>query len=280
MRLHHLNCATMCPPSRRLVNGTGGLFEAGRMVCHCLLIETDQGLVLVDTGLGLADIHDPAASLGARFVRMTRPRLNADETAARQVAALGYRPQDVRHIVLTHLDLDHAGGISDFPWATVHVHTAEHQAAMRRATSAERRRYRPNHWDHGPTWATYPSADGEKWFGFDAVRQLDGLPPEILLVPLAGHTRGHTGVAVDTGDGWLLHAGDAYFFHGEVDPARPRSTPFLSLFQTMVQIDGPARRANQARLRELRAAHADEIEIFCAHDEVELARYHRATDMT
>jgi glyoxylase-like metal-dependent hydrolase (beta-lactamase superfamily II) len=51
--------------------------------------------------------------------------------------------------------------------------------------------------------------------GFEAVRDLDGLPPEILLVPLAGHTWGHSAVAIDTGDGWLLHAGDAYFFRGE-----------------------------------------------------------------
>ncbi|MGC9671286.1 MBL fold metallo-hydrolase [Planosporangium sp. 12N6] len=280
MRIHHLNCATMCPPSRRLVNGTGGLFEAGRMVCHCLLVETDDGLVLVDSGFGTADVRDPAASLGARFLRTTRPRLDMNETAVAQVAALGYRPEDVRHIVLTHLDLDHAGGLGDFPWATVHVHATEYEAALRRESAGEQRRYRPNHWAHGPNWATYPSADGEKWFGFDAVRQLRGLPPEILLVPLAGHSRGHTGVAIDTGDRWLLHAGDAYFFHGEADPVRPASTPFLGLFQTMVQIDGRARRANQARLRELRAAHGDRVEVFCAHDEVELARYTRTAERT
>ena len=41
MRVHHLNCGTMCPIGAKAVNGTGGLFEAGRMVCHCLLVETD-----------------------------------------------------------------------------------------------------------------------------------------------------------------------------------------------------------------------------------------------
>jgi len=278
MRVHHLNCATMRPPSRRLVNGIGGLFEAGVMVCHCLLIETDHGLFLVDSGLGLADIRDPVGSLGAQFVRLTRPRLDPDETALRQVVRLGYRPEDVRHVVLTHLDLDHAGGISDFPWATVHVHAREHDAAMHRRTSGERLRYRPNHWAYGPAWARYGSSDGEAWYGFNAVRQLDGLPPEILLVPLAGHTRGHAGVAIDTGTGWLLHAGDAYFFHGETDPVRPRSTPFLRLFQNLVQVDGPARRANQARLRELRAAHSNQIEVFSAHDQVELTRHDQAAE--
>jgi glyoxylase-like metal-dependent hydrolase (beta-lactamase superfamily II) len=280
VRVHHLNCATLRPRGRRLVNGTGGLFEAGTMVCHCLLVETGGGLVLVDSGLGTAAVRDPVGALGGQFVRMTRPRLDPDETAVRQITRLGYQPSDVRHIVLTHLDLDHAGGIADFPAATVHVHADEYDAAMLRATRGERSRYRPDQWAHNPTWATYGDTVGEEWFGFAAVRDLDGLPPDILLVPLAGHTRGHSAVAVDTGDGWLLHAGDAYFFHGEVDPARPRSTPVLRAFQNLAQVDGPARRANQARLRDLRAAHDDRIEVFCAHDEVELARHARAAETT
>ncbi len=40
MKIHHLNTGTMCPMGRRLVNGTGSLFQRARMVCHCLLIET------------------------------------------------------------------------------------------------------------------------------------------------------------------------------------------------------------------------------------------------
>ena len=80
--------------------------------------------------------------------------------------------------------------------------------------------------------------------GFEAIRQLPGLPDDLLLVPLPGHSRGHTAVAVRaqpaTGSGpqWLLHAGDAYFFHGEIDPAHPRTPPGLRLFQTVLQTDG------------------------------------------
>ncbi|MBE1490208.1 MBL fold metallo-hydrolase [Plantactinospora soyae] len=272
MRVHHLNCATMRPASRRLINGTGGLFEPGLLVCHCLLVETEQGLVLIDSGIGSADIRDPVAALGEQWLRRTRPRLELDETAVRQVARLGYRPQDVRHIVLTHLHRDHAGGISDFPWATVHVLASEHEAALHPGTPAQRLRYRPSQWAHQPTWATYANT-GERWFGFDAVRQLDGLPPEILLVPLPGHSPGHTGVAVDTGARWLLHAGDAYFFHRETDPEGPRSTLGLRLFQRKVQVDGSARRHNQVRLLQLRAAHGERIDIFSAHDPVELERH-------
>ena len=59
MQIHHLNTGTMCPMGRRLVNGTGSLFQRARLVCHCLLVETDDGLALVDTGIGLGDIATP-----------------------------------------------------------------------------------------------------------------------------------------------------------------------------------------------------------------------------
>ncbi|WGR91351.1 MBL fold metallo-hydrolase [Bradyrhizobium sp. ISRA435] len=109
MRIHHLNTGTMCPIGQRLVNGIGGLFRRGRMVCHCLLVESNDGLVLVDTGIGLDDIADPAR-LGRKWVRQTTPRLDPAETAVRQIKALGFSPNDVRHLLLTHLDRDHAGG--------------------------------------------------------------------------------------------------------------------------------------------------------------------------
>lgn len=71
-----------------------------------------------------------------------------------------------------------------------------------------RRRYRPPQLNGVADWRVY-GARGEGWFGFDAVRDLDGLPPEILRVPLPGHTWGHAGVAIRRPEGWLLHAGDA-----------------------------------------------------------------------
>src|SRR5262249_21625286 len=117
-----------------------------------------------------------------------------------------------------------------------------------------------------------PARSGEPWFGFECVRQLSGLPPEILLVPLAGHTRGHCGVAIDTASGWLLHAGDAYFFHGEIDPDAPRGTPGLELFQKLMQFDAVARLRNQVRLRTLAREHRHEVRVFSGHDAAEFER--------
>jgi glyoxylase-like metal-dependent hydrolase (beta-lactamase superfamily II) len=269
MRIHHLNCGTTRPFGGRLVDGRGHPFRSARGICHCLLIETGQGLVLVDSGFGMTDVQRPLESLGRPFLAMSRPRLDPEETAIRQVTRLGYAPGDVRHIVLTHLDVDHAGGLPDFPWAKVHLHEAEHAQA---ASS----RYSKVQLAHGPDWVTHSSAGGDRWFGFEAIRQLQGLPADLLLVPLPGHSRGHTAVAVRaqpaTGSGpqWLLHAGDAYFYHGEIDPARPRTPPGLRLFQTVLQTDGNARRHNQARLRELAAEHGAQVAIFSAHDPQEM----------
>jgi glyoxylase-like metal-dependent hydrolase (beta-lactamase superfamily II) len=270
-RIHHINCGTMCPASARLTTGEGSLFGRARMVCHCLLIESDAGLVLVDTGLGTRDIADPRR-LGRGFIRRSAPRLDPEETALAHVLRLGFRADDVRHIVPTHLDLDHVGGLADFPNAQVHVFRDEYQAAMEPKGVNKKFGYRPVQWAHAPRWNSLPLA-GERWFGFEAVRALVAPGPELLLVPLAGHSEGHCGVAVRSAEGWLLHAGDAYFSHREIDPVRPSSPLGLALFQRMRSADNQSRLANQERLRKLAREHGSQVQIFSAHSARELDRY-------
>ncbi len=269
MLVHHVNAATLCPFPGRWIDGEGSLTAPGRMVCHCLVVETSHGLVLVDTGLGLDDCARPGARLGRMFSTFVRPTLDPDETCARQVERLGFRREDVRHIVPTHLDLDHAGGLSDFPSATVHTHATEHESALHPRSMVERERYRQSQWAHGPKWALYRGG-GERWFGFDAIRAVPGTDEEILLVPLHGHTRGHCGVAVRTPTGWLLHAGDAYFFGDEMRSVEPRCPVGLSVFQRLVAVDDASRVRNQSRPRELKRAHGDGVKLFCAHDPREM----------
>jgi len=183
-----------------------------------------------------------------------------------QIRRLGFEAADVRHIVLTHLDLDHAGGVSDFPTAQVHVLDVEHAAAMQPRTMTEKHRYRPQQWEHQPRWAIH-GVRGEPWMGFESVEAIG----DALLVPLHGHTRGHAAVAVRTGYRWLLHCGDAYLFHAEVDQM-PSCPLGLRTFQRLVAVDDDARRHNQGRLRELRRSHGSEVRLFCAHDPLELRR--------
>ncbi|NMO21498.1 MBL fold metallo-hydrolase [Pyxidicoccus fallax] len=274
MRVHHLNCGTLCPGSARFILGEGSLFTRAQLVCHCLLLETRQGLALVDTGLGLRDIQDPSR-MGRRFIKRNAPRLDPSETAVAQVERLGFKREDVRHVLPTHLDLDHAGGLSDFPTAEVHVFRAEYEAAMHPTGRSGRIGYRPRQWAHGPRWQPH-ALDGERWFGFEAVRPIPGLGDEVLLVPLVGHSEGHCGVAVRSEGRWLLHAGDAYFSHHEVNPVAPRSPLGVALFQRLRSVDNVARLSNQARLRELVRNHSHEVSVFCAHCPTDFRR-HAAT---
>lgn len=266
MHIHHLNCGCMCPIGGALFDGFSRGFTA-HLVCHCLLIETNQGFVLVDTGFGLRDVRSPYSRLSPFFIHVNNIQFESKYTAIEQIEQLGFSAQDVRHIVLTHLDFDHAGGLEDFPQATVHVMQSEIETARDRKGFIAHRRYRPQQWDEIKNWKFY-AAGGEPWFGFEAVRELAGLPPEILLIPLAGHTKGHAGVAIQTSEGWLLHAGDAYFYRDEMQASEPNCTPGLRAYQRLMEVDRPMRLFNQNRLRQLNRDR-EEVRLFCSHDAIE-----------
>lgn len=275
MRIHHLNCISTCPLGGMLMDGLAlGMLERGHLSCHCLLVELETSLVLVDTGFGLRDVADPRSRLSKFFLGLVSPDFREEMTAIRQIQRLGFDPRDVRHIVLTHLDFDHAGGLDDFPWATVHMLASERQHAEAQRTWLDRQRFRPQQWSYRDKWHVYPAQSGEQWYGFERVRPLDGLPPEIALVPLIGHTHGHAGVAVAREDdarhaSWLLQAGDAYFFRDEMNIDHPRCTPGLRFYQWMMEKDRPARLRNQERLRDLCRQHGSEVLVCCAHDVLE-----------
>ena len=267
-RVHHLDCGTMCPLGGRLIGGDR-LLGRGLMVCHCLLVETDRdGLVLVETGFGTADCDDPTR-LPRVFRAVVAPRLDRASTAVERIRALGFDPRDVRHVAVTHLDPDHAGGLPDFPWAEVHVHRRERDDATAPHGARARSRYWPNRFAHGPRWVVY-EAEGETWMDLPAVRQLRGLHHDVALVPLFGHTRGHTAVVVRRGARWVVHAGDAYFHRDEL-AGGGRGPLGLRWFATVDEVDRPARLASIAALRRLRATR-DDVDIVCAHDPVELDR--------
>lgn len=271
MHIHHLNCGCMCPLGGSLFDGFSRGLSAC-LVCHCLLVETEQGLVLIDTGFGQRDLEAPYARLSPFFIQVNNIQFDRKYTALHQLEQLGFSANDVRHIVVTHLDFDHAGGLEDFPEATVHVMQAEIEATQSRRGFIASRRYRPNQWDEVKSWKYY-SAGGEPWFGFEAVRNLEGLPPEILMIPLVGHTRGHAGIAIDTPEGWLLHAGDAYFYRHEMGSPQRRCTPGLRAYQWMMEVDRQARIYNQQRLHALSLDRSKDVRLFCSHDAVEFETF-------
>lgn len=196
MTIHFLNCFTCNArwPSK---------LKTGMLV---LLIETNQGLVLVDTGLGLEDYAHPTW-FTQFFRRITIMPFDPGEAAINRVKGLGFKSEDIRHIILTHMHFDHCGGLPDFPHAKIHVHKREYEAFTdNHIRHWNEYAYVSRHIAHQPDFILYANTT-KKWYDFEAIR----LPfePEMYLIPLHGHSHGHCGVVVRTSSGWLFHAGDA-----------------------------------------------------------------------
>lgn len=264
--IHHLDCGTMCPHG--LVALGLAPRDPGHLVAHCLLVEAPTGLVLVDTGYGTGDVAGPRRLGPARH--LLGARLDPAQTAVARVRALGHDPADVRHVLVTHLDLDHAGGLGDFPNAIVHLHAPELSAARARRGDAKLR-YRPAHWAHGPRWAPHATLDGDRWLGFERALLLDDVGVDIALLPLPGHSAGHAGYAIDTGSGWLLHAGDA-FLHPDEIASPPRRSRGLRAYHRLNSDDHRLLTENAARLGDLARDHRADVDVFCSHDAVALRR--------
>lgn len=244
VRIRHLNCGTLHAPPNPKAS------------CHCLLLETAAGLALVDAGIGLADVRDPLGRIGQPIIEAAGFQFHEAQTALRQIEQLGFAAGDVRSVVLTHGDPDHAGGVADFPEAAVHASQEERTAIERGGP-----RYLAAQFAHGPRWTTY-GVSTDRWFGLEA-RLLDlGMSIEAYLVPLFGHTLGHCGVAIRTVDRWLLHVGDAYYLRVELTT---EDHPVSALAALRAENDA-MRRSSLAELRRLARDHAGEIELLGYHD--------------
>ncbi len=271
MEVHHLNCGTLRLPLGVALVGTGGLFTPAPAVIHCLLVETDDGLLLVDTGFGTRDCVRPTPFMWLMMALGGSLR-DLEETATRQVERWGYRSEDVNHIVLTHFHYDHASGLPDFPQAKVHIFEEEYDAVTKPQDMYERLPYQAEHWSHGPDWVVH-SLRGDRWFGFDCTPPVDIGSTEFFFVPLPGHTRGHCGVAVCLPDRWLLHCGDAYIYHGDVDAVNPSDPRHYRLIKPLINLNRSFRQIGKhsARLRALVREHGNVVRLTCSHDPHELA---------
>ena len=262
MKVHHLNCGTM-------------QFPGAPLVCHVLLLETDGGLVLVDSGFGLDDIARPKARLGPMAHLLAR-RLRPEEAAIRQIETLGLHGNDVRHIIVTHFDADHIGGLSDFPRAEIHTTAAEVLAAVTHPDRRAKLRYRARQWRHGPRLVEH-TPQGESWLGFAAAKELGDIAPGIVLVSLPGHTRGHACIAVQAGARWLFHAGDA-FYHPSAIGEGGTAPVSLRILERLVAVDYRRVLENHARLSELHRRPEPDVLVFSAHDPSLYARALAAAD--
>lgn len=249
-QIYHLDSGPMRPYWPRI---TG--------VTYVLLVETNQGWLLVDSGFGSRDFKHPTLKM-KWFLRALRIPIDPDLAIINQVRKLGLRPTDIRHIVLTHLHLDHAGGLVDFPWAQVHLCKKEFDAAQNRQGLLAGG-YVSDHWVHRPYWRLYEEPD-VIWFGFPSYK-LRGFEPDIRLIPTPGHTKGHCMVTIQTPQKWVLNCGDAcYPFY------LSNAEQYISPPQKLVQL---ILGNHQTQIAELLENHGNEIEILTAHDPVTWAKH-------
>lgn len=239
-KIHHIDCGSFCPHMGHQ------LFGVDHFCCHCLLIETNERLILIDTGLSELYLKQNSQFYKKFF---HNPSFQPEQSAVKQVKKLGYRPEDVTDIIATHLDQDHVGGIPDFRNACVHIHINE-KKYLNSGYDDKLKRFSNTYFKYGQAIVTY-NEFGENWNGFKSVRMFNHIEENIFLIPLVGHTDGHCGIAVDAGSKWIFHAGDAYLIKEDLSTDILQKNMKSELFQSIFSEHNKHRLENQKKLAQL-----------------------------
>jgi len=146
------------------------------------LVQHPDGNVLFDTGGHPSLVSDPRARLGDAADAFEVTMQEGDDVVS-QLARAGFSPDDVDHIVLSHLHYDHAGGIEFFPHAEFY---------------AQRRELEFAHWPPVYQREIYVRADFDHpvaWNELDGEFDLFG-DGRVVIFPTPGHTAGHQSLLV------------------------------------------------------------------------------------
>jgi N-acyl homoserine lactone hydrolase len=168
-------------------------------------IEHRDGVILVDTGASSAVKRlprwHPYFRLSVRF------DIEPEQELGPQLRAMGLGSTDVKRIELTHLHIDHDGGLATFPTSEILVSPGEFARAS--GIAGRIRGYLSERWpkDFDPKPLVL---DGGPYGPFQRSRRLtaDGA---IVAVATPGHTPDHLSVIVEDGDIVLFIAGDASY---------------------------------------------------------------------
>jgi glyoxylase-like metal-dependent hydrolase (beta-lactamase superfamily II) len=160
------------------------------LALRCLLVETPDALVLVDTGVGNKE-EEKFHEIYGIDNRGSPTRL---EDALR---AAGHRPEDVDIVISTHLHFDHAGGNTlrepdgriapAFPGARYVVQRREYEFAQQANERIRASYMAPNY---------EPLAAAGLWDFVDGETEI---VPGVSVIPTPGHTPHHQSVLVRSG---------------------------------------------------------------------------------
>lgn len=147
-------------------------------------------------------------------VNETRRR-NHFEEPADALRRLGVRPERVEHLILSHLHYDHAGGVEQFPHATIHLQAEE--LAFWTGKYAPRGEFRRTIELDDILRIVRLNYEGRVDLVEGAKEIVDG----IWVHPAGGHTPGSQFVSVRTARGTVVLAADTSHFFENVEDDKP-----------------------------------------------------------
>jgi N-acyl homoserine lactone hydrolase len=195
--------------------------------CPAFLIRhPSAGPVLVDTGLHPSVASDPGANFGRLAARFAPPQLEKGEDVPAQLRKRGIEPSKVGVVVMTHLHVDHASAISEFPDSTFVLSEAEWEDA----TTGRRpimRGYRPIHYDFVFDYRTidFGRSSVSSYASFGRTFDLFG-DGSIRLAYTPGHSAGHMSVIARLRERDFLIGGDAVYTFRQLEGGPPPPRPF------------------------------------------------------
>jgi N-acyl homoserine lactone hydrolase len=170
------------------------------------VIDHPEGVIVVDTGQGVHLLESGKAL--HPFIRWEVAfRIDREEEIGPQLRALGIGARDVKRVILTHLHIDHDGGLAHFPHAKIQASRGEIRTAS--GWLGQMRGYLPNRW---PSWFEPVPLDLEAQpFGpFAACKRLT-VAGDVIAVATPGHTADHLSIVVQDGDTTFFLAGDTSY---------------------------------------------------------------------
>jgi glyoxylase-like metal-dependent hydrolase (beta-lactamase superfamily II) len=170
------------------------------------------GPFLIDTGFHASVAVDPKENLGRlNALAFKVESMEQSDAVSHQLRARGIDPGSIRLVVMTHLHVDHASAISDFPAATFLVSRREWEAAVEPRGAS--RGYVKRQFDHAFDYrlVDFDSSEADSFASFGRAYDVFG-DGSVVVVSTPGHTFGHLSVVLRLGGGReALVAGDAIY---------------------------------------------------------------------
>lgn len=204
MKLHALQTGTVRVKQFQLTGASNNLSRLYQLIftkrwsewmpIYSWLIQTDDELILIDTGETAKIYEKGYLPSGGLYHKAVQTRIKKEEDISHQIQKIGFKLDAINTVILTHLHGDHIGGISYLPKANFIVAQAEYDMALSKEGSGNG--YFPKNW---PSWfkPTLISYDNRNEGIFTQSYKLN-TKANIVIVPTPGHSVGHQSVIIKT----------------------------------------------------------------------------------